>query len=266
MKNLNSVHLQFFPDVSKLDFDDVLVDEMDLVREVCSTALFIRDKENLRVRLPLNQIRIIGKDTMNLSKYKDIIADEVNVKSVIFKENVDELADFIIEVDMKKIGAKFGDKMKNILKATQENKWKDLGDGKIEIAGIELENGEYTIKLKPKDKNANNIYSLSNNKALVELDIQITPELELEGLARDLIRLIQQYRKEAGLDISDRINLSIKTTSSQVKKSLSNNAEYVKNQTLTKKLSLVDNISEEFSFGTDVNGEWVGIGFSKFIG
>ena len=61
MNKLQSVHLQDFPNVSNIEFDSILVDEMDLIKEICSTALFLRDKENLRVRLPLNQIKIIYK-------------------------------------------------------------------------------------------------------------------------------------------------------------------------------------------------------------
>ena len=66
---MQSVHLQNFPDVSNINFDSKLVEEMDLVKEICSTALFLRDKENLRVRLPLNQIKIIGQDIKNLERY-----------------------------------------------------------------------------------------------------------------------------------------------------------------------------------------------------
>ena len=72
MSNLNSVHLQNFPDVSNINFEAKLVEEMDLVKEICSTALFLRDKENLRVRLPLNKIRIIGCGMDDLKKYQDI--------------------------------------------------------------------------------------------------------------------------------------------------------------------------------------------------
>ena len=106
MNNLDSIHLQDYPDVSNINFDDELVKEMDLVKEICSVALFLRDKENLRVRLPLNQIKIIGQDIKNLEKYKDIISDEINVKNVIFENNLNEVADYILEVDLKKTWCK----------------------------------------------------------------------------------------------------------------------------------------------------------------
>lgn len=262
MADLNSVHLQDFPNVSNIDFDSNLVEEMDLVKEICSTALFLRDKENLRVRLPLSSIKIIGNGMNSLEKYKDIIADEINVKSVIFEDSLEGLADFIIEIDLKKLGAKYGEKLKDIMKSVKENKWKELKGGGVEIAGNELNSDEYTIKLKAKDKDAKNIQALSNNKALIELDFNITPELEMEGIARDLIRMIQQNRKDANLNISDRIRLSIKSTSPLLIKSVENNSDHIKTQTLAKELKIVDDISEDFSFGDDFNGEFINIGFS----
>lgn len=263
MSNLNSIHLQDYPDVSNIKFDDELVKEMDLVKEICSVALFLRDKENLRVRLPLNQIKIIGNDIEDLKKYKDIIADEVNVKNVVFESDIDKIATFVIEVDLKKLGSKYGKKLRDIMKAVKENKWKRVDGDKVEIANTILEKDEYSIKLKPK-KESKNMQALSNNKAIIDLDFNITPELELEGLARDLIRIIQQNRKDANLVLSDRIKLSLKTSSQKLIKAIQDNAEYIKNQTLAKELDIVDNISEEFSFGEEIDGDFINIGFSIF--
>lgn len=263
MSNLDSIHLQDYPDVSNINFDDELVKEMDLVKEICSVALFLRDKENLRVRLPLNQIKIIGNDIEDLKKYKDIIADEVNVKNVVFESDIDKIATFVIEVDLKKLGSKYGEKLRDIMKAVKENKWKKADGDKIEIANTILEKDEYSIKLKPK-KESKNMQALSNNKAIIELDFNITPELELEGLARDLIRIIQQNRKDANLVLSDRITLSLKTSSQKLIKAIQDNVEYIKNQTLAKELDIVDNISEEFSFGEEIDGDFINIGFSIF--
>ena len=264
MSDLNSVHLQNFPDVSNIVFDDKLVNEMDLVKEVCSTALFLRDRENLRVRLPLNYIKIIGKDiTAALEKYKDIIADEINVKNVVFEDNMQHIADYVLEVNLKILGAKYGEKLRDIMKSVKENKWKKLDNENIEISGLILDKTEYTIKLSPKDKNAKNIQPLSNNKALVQLDFTLTPELELEGIARDIVRMIQQDRKDANLNLSDRINLSIKTTSATIIKAITLNSDYISNQTLAVDLKIVGHIEDEFSFGDEFNGEFIKIGFTK---
>lgn len=258
--NMQSVHLQNFPDVSNIDFDSVLVEEMDLVKEICSTALFLRDKENLRVRLPLNQIKIIGQNIDNLTKYKDIIADEINVKSVVFENNLNEVADYILEVDLKKLGAKYGSKLKDIMIAVKTNNWKQIND-KVEVAGIILNNDEYTIKLKAKNQNAKNLQPLSNNKALIELDLNITPELELEGFARDIVRLIQQDRKEADLNLADKISLFVDVNSNTIKQAIEKNAEYIKKQTLANNIKLVNNINSKFKFKNELDNENLIIGF-----
>ena len=260
MNKLQSVHLQDFPNVSNIEFDSVLVDEMDLVKEICSTALFLRDKENLRVRLPLNQIKIIGQDIKNLEKYKDIIADEINVKNVVFENNLNEVADYVLEVDLKKLGAKYGSKLKDIMIAVKSNNWKQIND-KVEIAGIILNNDEYTIKLKAKNQNAKNLQPLSNNKALIELDLNITPELELEGFARDIVRLIQQDRKEADLNLSDKISLFINVKSDIIKQAIEKNSEYIKKQTLANNIKILDNIDSKFKFENELDNENLVIGF-----
>ncbi|HSQ97768.1 MAG TPA: DUF5915 domain-containing protein [Rickettsiales bacterium] len=261
MENLNSIHLEDFPDLSNIKFDNNLVNEMDLIREICSTALFLRDRENLRVRLPLNEIKIIGQNLKNLENYKDIIADEINVKNVVFEENLKNIADFVLEVDLKKLGAKYGEKLKNIMIAVKSNQWKELDYGKIEVSGIMLEKDEYTIKLKPKN-NAKNLQPLSNNKALIELDFKITPELELEGIARDLIRIIQQNRKDANLDLSDKIEISIMTNSEDIKKAIENNIEYIKKQTLSNDLK-INNGKYNFLFTNEINKENITISFKR---
>ena len=91
-KNL-SVHLQNFPDVSFLNSDADLVADMDMVRQICSAALFIRDQKNLRVRLPLNTLNIIGRKASQMLQYKDIIADEVNVKNIKITPEIGDLAE-----------------------------------------------------------------------------------------------------------------------------------------------------------------------------
>jgi len=260
--NLDSVHLCTFPDVSKIKFNKDLVNIMDLVKEICSVALYLRDKENLRVRLPLKQIKIIGNNLKQLENYKEIIADEVNVKSVIFEENVDSVADFIMEVDLKKLGVRLGEKLKIIMKALKDNKWKILENGKADVDGIILEKDEYVMKLKPKNKDVKNLQSLSDNKTLVELDFTITQELEFEGLARDIVRLIQQDRKQANLNLSDRIKLSIKANSPVIIQAINDNSDYIKSQTLALDLKIVKELNEEFSFGEEFNKEFINIGFT----
>jgi isoleucyl-tRNA synthetase len=235
MTDINSIHLQDFPDVKNIIFNDILVKEMDLVQSICSVALFLRDRQNLRVRLPLNSIRIVGKDVELLGKYSDIIADEINVKNVLFENDLEKYANFVLEVDLKKLGAKYGEKLKDIMKGVKTNDWKQNGEN-IEVGGVVLNIDEYMLKLKSKDENAKNIETLPNNKYLVELDFNITKELELEGIARDVVRNIQQTRKEKDLSLGDRIKLLIKSNNEKTIEAINMNADYIKEQTLALEL------------------------------
>jgi isoleucyl-tRNA synthetase len=262
MTFFDSIHLQNFPDVSNIVFEKDIVDKMDLVREVCSATLFLRDKKNLRVRLPLKEVKIIGQNVKNIEKYRDIIADEINVKNVIFEEKLEDFADFLLELDFKKLGVKYGEKLKDITKIARENKWKKLNDGKISIAGIILEKNEFVIKLKSKNNTTENIQVLPNNKVLVELDCTLTPELELEGIARDLIRIIQQNRKNANLNLADQIKFSLKTDSKNIIDAVNSNKNYIKEQILSTELNIVDNVNERFSFEENFNENHITIGFS----
>ena len=130
----NSVHLQNIPDLSFIKSDQKLVENIDLVRNICSTALFIRDKYKLRVRLPLANLKIISKKSQKIANFKDIISDEVNVKNIELSDNIAELAEFKLQLNFKKIGAKFGPKMKEIARAAKNNDWQKLEDGNIKIA------------------------------------------------------------------------------------------------------------------------------------
>ncbi|MES2677045.1 MAG: DUF5915 domain-containing protein [Pseudomonadota bacterium] len=240
-KNL-SVHLQNFPDVSFLNSEADLVADMDMVRQICSAALFIRDQKNLRVRLPLNKLNIIGKKAARMLQYKDIIADEVNVKNIEITPEIGDLAELKLQINLKKVGAKLGSKLKEINIAIKENNWKKIADNQIEIAGIILSDDEFEIKLIT--KNSDNTTALQSNDCLVELDINVTEELKEEGLARDIVRAIQQNRKDANLDISNHIKIAFFSSNLTFLKVIKNYEDYLKEQTLTDEILIASSSLE----------------------
>jgi isoleucyl-tRNA synthetase len=259
MKNL-SIHLQNFPDVTFFQDEKELVVGMDMVREVCSAALFIRDQRNLRVRLPLNKLTIIGKKSARMLQYKDIIADEVNVKNVEIIEEIGDLAEIKLQVNLKKVGAKLGSKLKEINVAIQTNNWKKIADNQVEIAGVILSDDEFEIKLIT--KNSNNTVALPSNDCLVELDINVTKELEEEGLARDIIRAIQQNRKDANLDVSNHIKIALNSDNDKILAVIKNYQNYIKEQTLGDEILVGSNAVYEHSFKNQVDEIDLVISFS----
>lgn len=245
-KNL-SIHLQNFPDVTLFNNETELVANMDMTRQICSAALFIRDQNNLRVRLPLNQLKIIGNNAAKILQYKDIIAEEVNVKNVIIVQEIGDLADLKLQINFKKVAGRLAKKIKEITIAAKENKWNKIADNKIEIAGEILVDDEFEIKLIT--KNQNNLAALPSNDCLVELDINVTKELEDEGLARDIVRAIQQNRKEANLDVSNHIKIAVFCDDSKILEIIKNHQNYIKDQTLTNeiKIGLSDDLVKNYS-------------------
>ena len=245
-----SVHLQDFPDVSFLSAEKQLVSDMDLVRSICSTALSIRDNKNLRVRLPLQSLTVIGKNAVRILPFKEIIAEEVNVKALEIKEEIADLAELKLQINFKKIGAKYGAKIKEITTASKEGKWQKISDKEIEIAGVKLVDDEFEIKLTTKNSDEKKavIAALPSNDYLVSLNIEITKELEDEGIARDIVRAIQQNRKDANLDVSDHISLKLFSPNSRLMEVAKTFENYIKEQVLADNL-VVSNSEFDSSAG-----------------
>lgn len=262
----NSIHLQDFPDVSFLENNQDLVANMDLTRQVCSVALFIRDQKNLRVRLPLKTLKIIGKNAQRFLAFKDIIADEVNVKNVELEEDFSNLAEIKLQINFKKIGAKYGAKIKEITAAAKEGSWQKISEKEIAIAGVNLIDDEFELKLSVKniDETKFAVSALSSNDYLVLLDVVVTKDLEDEGIARDIVRAVQQNRKDANLDISNLINLEIFSTNSHILEVAKIFENYIKEQVLAKKLILLsDNSSDtRFKFENKLDDGDLVVGFA----
>ncbi len=203
-----SVHLADFPMFKQQSLINPALEEgMDRVQDICNAALSLRSAANLRVRLPLASLTVVAEGFAYAEEYAAIIRDEVNVKEVRAMDAVHEYATFKLQLNNPVLGKRLPAKMKQLIPAAKKGEWKRLPDGRVELGGEVLEAGEFTLQLEPKPDYKGRAQALSTNDALVILDTTITPELEREGLARDMVRLIQQTRKDAGLDVSDRIML-----------------------------------------------------------
>jgi isoleucyl-tRNA synthetase len=201
-----SVHLTDWPDVSGWPADAELTGAMDLVRAVCSTALGMRKVRQLRVRLPLASLVIAHPDARSLAPFTDLIAEEVNVKTVELSDEAAHLGTFELAVNPRQLGPRLGGKVQEVIRAVKAGAWKQAGDT-ITAAGVELLPGEYELKLTAADPGSTS--ALPGNAGLIALDTQVTPELEAEGTARDVVRIVQQARRDAGLAVSDRIRLTL---------------------------------------------------------
>ncbi|GAB3481302.1 isoleucine--tRNA ligase [Amycolatopsis cihanbeyliensis] len=202
-----SVHLTDWPSTTDLPADPTLVTAMDRVRQVCSSTLSLRKANKLRVRLPLSRLLVAAEDVEVLREFTDIIAEEVNVKSVELTTDVAAHGGFDVAVNARAAGPRLGKDVQKVIKAVKAGEWSTSPSGGVVAAGIELADGEYERRLVAKDSGA--AAELPGGSGLVLLDTGLTPELAAEGLARDLVRVVQQARREAELDVADRITLTV---------------------------------------------------------
>jgi isoleucyl-tRNA synthetase len=184
----DDVHLADWPDAAQLPADRDLVRTMDRVRDVCSTGLSLRESQKLRIRLPLAALTLAGERVGDLEPYRDLIADELNVKEVRFAQDLEQFGTFQLQVNAKALGPKLGPDMKAVLQATQTGDWQVLDGGRARVGPRTLEAGEWELRLRPKPGVVS--AALPTNDAVVVLDVELTPELRAEGMARDLVRVV----------------------------------------------------------------------------
>ena len=236
MTGEESVHLAAWPDASELPRDDELVAVMDAVRDVCSAALALREEQRLRVRQPLATLTVAGPDAGRLEPYVDLIRDEVNVKRVETTGEVERFATHELKLDARTLGPKLGPRMKVVLAAAKAGRWTALEDGAIEVEGERLAPGEgFTRVLVPKAADGLVVGSLGGRDGVVVLDTQLDEALLREGRARDFVRLVQQERKAAGLEVSDRVTVRY-AADDVVREAVEAFAEYVSEQVLATEL------------------------------
>ena len=202
----DSVHLGDWPDVSSLPVDDRLVAAMDLVRDACSSALSVRKTHGRRVRLPLQTLTVAAPGADGLDAFVDILRDEVNIRDVVLTEDVASVASRELQVVPAVLGPRLGGRTQQVIKAVKAGEWERDGDT-VRVAGEILQPGEYTLRMVTAPDTAS--AALPGGAGVVVLDVTVTAELEAEGMARDLVRAVQQARRDAGLHVSDRIRLTL---------------------------------------------------------
>ncbi|MEY2698459.1 MAG: hypothetical protein RL720_415, partial [Actinomycetota bacterium] len=209
-----SVHLEDWPDASAYPADPALVASMDAVRDITSASLASRKKVGLRVRLPLADLTVVSEHATALHHFSDILRDELNVKQVTLVPLTDSSAAEYgitskLTVNARAAGPRLGKQVQQIIQAAKAGEWSEA-EGVVTAGGVDLIEGEYELTLETGDgDDSARALALLPAGGFVLLDTVTTPELEAEGLARDVIRAVQDTRKAAGFDVSDRIHLNV---------------------------------------------------------
>ncbi|GAA1348146.1 isoleucine--tRNA ligase [Falsarthrobacter nasiphocae] len=212
-----SVHLTDYPDSSRFPQDPAGLEAMNLVRQVASTGSALRKAAKLRVRLPLAGATVVVPNPERITAdHAAILRDELNLKSVEVLD-ADEVAaeEFGISrklvVNARAAGPRLGKSVQQAIKGSKSGDWSVAEDGTVTAGGLALEEGEYSLEtvVDPEHAGASAAAVLPGG-GFVVLDTALTPELEAEGLARDVIRAIQSARKQDGLEVSARIDLTLR--------------------------------------------------------
>jgi isoleucyl-tRNA synthetase len=208
-----SVHLTDWPSADDLPEDAELVAAMDQVRDVCSTGSALRKGASLRNRLPLSSLTVVVSGARRLKGFEDVVADELNVKSVrLLDDDHPDAASYGVSqrltVNARAAGPRLGREVQTAIRAAKAGEWTVSDAGVVTAGGLVLQDGEYTLETVASGGEGS-ATGLLPGGGFVVLDTAVTPELEAEGVARDLVRAVQQARRDAGLDVSDRIALTI---------------------------------------------------------
>ncbi|PSS44893.1 isoleucine--tRNA ligase [Arthrobacter woluwensis] len=239
-----SVHLTDYPDAALFPQDDELVAAMDRVQQICSTGSSLRKAAKLRVRLPLQELTVVAPGGASLEAFAGVVADELNVRKVrVLDAESASPEEFGIEqklvVNARAAGPRLGKNVQLAIKASKSGDWSVGHDGVVTAGGLALEPHEYaleTVVAESEDAGSRAAAVLPGG-GFVVLNTEVTPELEAEGVARDIVRAIQQARKDAGLEVSDRIRTRVGADQATVD-ALEAHRELVKGETLSLELDL----------------------------
>ena len=241
-----SVHLDSYPVVNESIIDKTLESNMDIVQKICSMALSLRKKEKIGVRQPLQRIAIPVTDNSikeGIVFLKHIILEELNIKDIEFIEG--QMVEKNVKPNFRVMGKKFGKQMKAaaaVVTALSQEQIAQLENGAITInvEGTDYELTRDDVEISAQDMPG---WSVTSEGVLtVALDITITPELRLEGVARELVRSIQQMRKDTGLEITDRIKVTIPKNEDN-EACVKTYGEYIASQVLADNISLSNELT-----------------------
>jgi isoleucyl-tRNA synthetase len=255
-ESFESVHLAKFPKAEDSFIDKVLERKMENAQTISSLVLSLRAKEKIKVRQPLQKIMIPvdnHQQKEEIEAVADLIKHEVNIKSIELLEDASDILVKQIKPNFKVLGPRFGRDMKlisNKISALNTDDIKNIeqnGTLELEINGKKITLGLEDVEITSQDIEG---WLVANEGSLtVALDVTITDDLRKEGIARELVNRIQNLRKDSGFEVTDRIDVQLQKDA-YVAAAIASNEAYIKSETLTEDLKIMDNVNNgiEISF------------------
>ncbi|OPX23371.1 MAG: isoleucine--tRNA ligase [Candidatus Latescibacteria bacterium 4484_107] len=265
-----SVHLCDYPEADETLLDEALMEDMALVMRIVSLGRAARKNAGLKVRQPLSEIRLVPKaseEPARIERLKEQITEELNVKEVVWVEDPTDFVDYVIRPNFRLLGAKYGRDLPAIRTALEALDPEDAaerveGGSQIMLSlngrEIALLPEEVVVETKPKE----GLSVTEEDGYVAALNTELTEVLEDEGFARELVHRIQNMRKEAGFEVSDRIALSYRTTP-RLEQAISAFRDFIQAETLCLKFETADD--GDFTVSEKINGQEAWIAISKVV-
>jgi len=265
----DSVHLCDFPTANAAARDQELERCMALVQTVVKMGRQLRTENDLKVRQPLSVIHVVSNNPevrRLLTGFEELITDELNIKAVVYGSDETTMADVSVKADFKKLGPRFGAQMKTVaaaitkLSSVQAATLAAGRDVLLETAeggGITLTSEDVVVQRTPKA----GMVVASEGDVIVGIETALTPALVQEGLAREFVSRIQNLRKEADFEVTQRIAIAVAGDADLVA-AVTTYAEYIKTETLCEALSFTETLPVE---SCDLNGHqvWISVDRNK---
>ena len=239
-----SVHHCDYPQFDEALANDDLAGEMDLVADVVSRVLSIRETKQIRVRQPLSRLIAAtdGTAAATLRRFEEHILDELNIKGLEIADSLDAYVAYSIKPNNRNLGRKFGKEMKTVCTLLGHQDAAAVARAIAAGQNITLQNDDGKWELEPDDvvvetSFSDNLAVSDGEQPMLAVDIEITDELRREGLARDIVRHIQQLRKDIGLEIQDHIHVCWQSDDATVSAAVAEYADYIRRETLCDELS-----------------------------
>ncbi len=258
IKKSESVHLEDFPKVNANLVDLALEDKMEIAQSVSSLVHSLRKKNKLKVRQPLNKILVPVLDAEfgdHIKAVEGLIMSEVNIKSVEYLDDSSDVLVKKIKPNFRELGKRYGKLMKAITALINGFTKEDIAafeaneGGQYEISGQTIELGMSDVEISSQDIPG---WLVANEgRITVALDITLTEELKEEGLARDIVNRIQNIRKDLGLEVQDKIKVSVVENEGLVNQAIENNKAYICSETQAIEMNLVPSVSEGHTLEID---------------
>jgi isoleucyl-tRNA synthetase len=259
--SVESVHHTEFPVYNDSLIDKTLEERMNIAQKISSMVLGLRRKVNIKVRQPLNKVLVPVLDNgfqQKVEAIENLILSEINVKNLEYLSDTSDILVKKIKPNYKSLGPRYGKLMKSISASINQmtrdeiNRFEREGSYSIVVEGQNIALGPDDMEILSED--IPGWLVASDGYITVALDITVTDNLRFEGIAREFVNRIQNYRKESGFDVTDKINIQIQKHD-YTDEAINKHKEYIVSQTLAKEISLVDSLDKNTSRQVEIDDD-----------